>query len=241
MTLIGTDNESNRVAWVTNALSDLPSGWRLLDAGAGEQRFRGNCGHLDYVSQDFAQYVPNAESKRGLQMPKWDYGDLDLVCDIIDIPEPNESFDAILCTEVLEHVPNAIAVLEEFARLLRPEGKLIVTVPFISLTHFAPYHFATGFNRFFFEEHLQRLGFQVDTVMPNGNFFKLVAQEVRRVGGVANRYEAGKRRWYERMATKVVLKMLDRFSQHDRGSAELGCFGTQLIATKLTAAATQAA
>ena len=49
-------NENNRQAWLKGALGRLPSGNRILDAGAGELKNKTLCEHLDYVSQDFAQY-----------------------------------------------------------------------------------------------------------------------------------------------------------------------------------------
>ena len=81
MKLLGTSNEANRVAWVQQALAGLPAGSRLLDAGAGEQPFRKCCAHLNYVSQDFAEYDPRSDPT-GLQMSGWDYGRLDIVSDL---------------------------------------------------------------------------------------------------------------------------------------------------------------
>ena len=78
MTSIDLDNDKHRLSWVADQLDQIPSGGRILDAGAGEQRFRPYCQHLDYVSQDFAQYVPDQQAE-GLHMKQWDYGDLDIV------------------------------------------------------------------------------------------------------------------------------------------------------------------
>ena len=165
MSGVGTDNDAQREAWVQRQLGQLPVGWRLLDAGAGEQRYRQHCGHLSYVSQDFAEYQPE-QNTAGLHMARWDYGRLDIVSDITAIPEADASFDAILCSEVFEHLPDPLAAVREFARLLRPGGQLLLTAPFLSLTHFAPHHYATGFNRFFYERHLVRYGFCVDEICP---------------------------------------------------------------------------
>lgn len=54
----GLNNESNRVEWLENILKKIPAGLRILDAGAGEQQFKKFCSHLQYISQDFAQYKP---------------------------------------------------------------------------------------------------------------------------------------------------------------------------------------
>lgn len=54
----------------------------------------------------------------------------DLVIDIEKIDLPSESYDAILCSHVLEHVDDGRALPELF-RILRPKGKLIAMVPLI--------------------------------------------------------------------------------------------------------------
>ena len=52
----GRTNELNRLKWVKDALTNIPAGKRVLDAGAGELRNKQFCGHLVYVSQDICQY-----------------------------------------------------------------------------------------------------------------------------------------------------------------------------------------
>ena len=49
--------------------------------------------------------------------------------DITDIPAPQESFDIILCSHVLEHVPDDRRALAEFHRVLRPGGFAAINVP----------------------------------------------------------------------------------------------------------------
>lgn len=56
-------------------------------------------------------------------------GDPDHVADITDTGLPGESYDAMLCSHVLEHVPDDRAALREMFRLLRPGGWLIAQVP----------------------------------------------------------------------------------------------------------------
>lgn len=231
LTKVGTTNEAVREAWLEQALREIPAGSRILDAGAGELKYKPFCSHLDYVSQDFAQYDGKGDSS-GLHMGNWDQTRLDIVSDIIAIPEPDASFDAIMCVEVFEHLPNPIRALQEFSRLLRPGGQLILTAPFCSLTHFAPFHFYSGFNRYFYEEHLRSLGFEIIDLQRNGNFFEFVAQEVRRIKFVADKYSKTGVNLFERVVIQLMLVILSKYTAKDRGSAELLNFGYHVKALK---------
>ena len=168
----GTANASTRETWVEKVLSEVPKGARLLDAGAGECQFRKYCGHLVYVSQDIAEYTGEGNAV-GLQTGKWDTSAIDIIGDITNIPEPDGSFDAVLCTEVLEHLTDPVRALHEMARLLKVGGTLIITAPFCSLTHFAPYHYSTGFNRYFYEHHLAALGFEITDLDRERKFLRV--------------------------------------------------------------------
>ena len=176
------DNEGFRRAWLKRTLAALPAGTSILDVGAGECQYKPFCAHLDYVAQDIAQYDGKGDAV-GLQTGTWDFGRIDLVCDLLDIPE-DRLFDTVMCTEVLEHVPDPVAALAKIARLVKPGGQVIVTAPFNSLTHFAPYHYATGLSRYFYDWHLPRMGLAIEEATPNGGWFDAMAQELGRAGGV---------------------------------------------------------
>ncbi len=229
--MVGMTNEAVRKEWLRKTLKQLPPGLRLLDAGAGELANKEFCEHLEYVSQDFCQYEGTGDN-RGLQMGSWDTKKIDIVGDITDIPEGDESFDVVLCTEVLEHLPEPTLALQEFYRLLKPNGILILTAPFCSLTHFAPYHYSTGFNSYFYAYHLNKLGFQVQEMERNGNFFEFLGQEIHRVPSMVQKYTSQNTSRWERFAMKIVLKMLERFSKHDTSSNEVLCFGYHVMAIK---------
>jgi SAM-dependent methyltransferase len=230
-TSVGTLNHATRVRWIEAKLRALPRGIRLLDAGAGEMQFRSFCTHLKYVSQDFDKYDGQGDGC-GLQQGHWDRGRVDIVCDITRIPEPDASFDAILCTEVLEHLPEPVQALKEFQRLLRSTGDLIITAPFTSLTHFAPYHFHTGFNSYFYEHHLRQLGFEILEITENGNYFEFIAQELRRIPDVASNYTSSRLGWRAHRHINGILKLLERLSREDRGSKRLLNFDLQVHARK---------
>lgn len=230
-TTVGCINESNRNQWIIDKLKHLTEGLRLLDAGAGEQPYRKYCSHLNYVSQDFAQYNPQ-ELNKGLQVTDWKYGKLDIVSDVTTIPESDESFDAILCTEVIEHIVNPIDAIKEFSRLLKPGGKLILTAPFCSMTHFAPYHFYSGYNRFFYEDVLAKHGFQIDEMIENGNYFEFLAQELRRLESIGDKYASQIQGIEVKKSIDQVLSYLQDCSVRDTGSQELLFFGMHVLATK---------
>ncbi|NOR52236.1 MAG: methyltransferase domain-containing protein [Gammaproteobacteria bacterium] len=53
--------------------------------------------------------------------------------DLMDgIPEPDGSADMVVCQEGIEHLPNQFAAFQEFNRILKPNGRLIITAPSIS-------------------------------------------------------------------------------------------------------------
>lgn len=152
--------------------------------------------------------------------------------DIISIPKSNGSFDAILCTEVFEHIPEPILAIKEFQRLLKSGGYLILTAPFCSLTHFAPYHFYSGFNKYFYEKHLSENGFEIIEIEENGNFFEYLAQEIRRVPHVSSRYCCEIITDEEMRLINKLLGMLEKLVKLDKNSKELLCHGYHIFAVK---------
>jgi len=223
-------NDTFRNEWLRKVLTSLPVGLRLLDAGAGELKNRKHCEHLQYVSQDLCQYEGKGDGK-GLQTGKWDTARIDIVSDITAIPEPDGSFDVILCSEVFEHIPDAIPALKEFQRLLKPEGILIITAPFASLVHFAPYHFSTGFSRYWYEHHLPLHGFHIDTLIPNGDWFSFLRQELMRMPSVAR----GKRDWCWPLAYIFagITMLYFLLRSPKKRTDDMACFGWQCIAEKI--------
>jgi ubiquinone/menaquinone biosynthesis C-methylase UbiE len=230
-TLVGKHNEPTRERWIEKTLRQIPAGSRILDAGAGQQRWRKFCEHLRYVAQDFAQYDGKGDGS-GLHTESWDQTKLDIVSDITSIPEPDGAFDAVMCIEVLEHVPDPLAALRELSRLTRSGGCLVLTAPFCSITHMAPYHFATGFSRYFYRTHLPALGWEILELAENGNFFEYLAQEVRRMRGIARRYASAELTEEESQAVHTVMLTLERLSAADSGSSELLHFGHHIFARK---------
>lgn len=227
---VGTTNEETRTKWIESSLKKIPPGLRILDAGAGECQYKKYCSHLVYVSQDFAQYT--GEGKIGLQTGSWDNSKLDIISDITNIPVANDEFDAVMCTEVLEHVPDPVSTLKELNRILKPNGYLLLTTPFASLTHFAPFHYSSGFNSFFYYHHLTEMNYEIVDLSLNGNYYEFLAQELRRVKKVAHEYSGIKINLFEKIAIHSVLPILQRLSKRDNKSQELLCYGIHVFARK---------
>jgi ubiquinone/menaquinone biosynthesis C-methylase UbiE len=230
---VGTHNLNNREMWLKDTLSKIPSGSRILDAGAGELKYKHLCSHLIYVSQDFAQYDGKGDGQ-GLQTGEWDQTRLDIVSDISNIPEPDESFDAVMCVEVLEHLPYPVDALRELARLLKPDGYLILTAPFCSLTHFAPYFYQTGYSRYFYEYWLEKYNFEVVELQHNGNYFEYLAQEIRRLPRVSNEYAKTQIDPDGNFVIEQMLGMLAKLSEKGDSSKDFLCFGMHIFAKKMS-------
>ena len=227
--LIGKNTDKVRVEWVKLNLSKLPVGNKILDAGAGELRFKPYCDHLQYVAQDFGQYDGTGDT--GLHTGSFDNSLLDIVSDITDIPVDDNSFDAILCTEVLEHVPDAVAALKEFERVIKPGGTLLITAPFASLVHYAPFHFG-GYSKYWYEHHLTKLGFEIELLDHNGSWFHFLAQELRRSRFMGKNYSSTLLGFITRIAVIPILVLLTLLSRFDKGSDEVLCFNFMVRAIK---------
>ncbi len=69
------------------------------------------------------------------------YDNVDVVCNISNLPFKDNSIDVILNIAVLEHVPNPQKVIDEIYRVLKPDGIVYTAFPFIQGFHASPYDF----------------------------------------------------------------------------------------------------
>jgi len=93
---------------------------------------------------------------------------------------PDARYDAALCLEVLEHVPHPGRALHEMARILRPGGWLVLSVPHLSRLHEEPHDY------FRFTVHglrvlLEEAGFTVESIVPRGGLLSFVGHQVSTV------------------------------------------------------------
>ncbi|MBX3303323.1 MAG: class I SAM-dependent methyltransferase [Nitrospira sp.] len=163
-------NVVRRDRWIAAQARELPPGTKVLDVGAGSCPYRHFFAHCKYETQDFVALC-------GDQLRNGGYGQIDYVCDLTAIPRPAGSFDAVLCTEVLEHHPEPIAVVKELGRVLAPGGRLILTAPLGSGIHQEPYHYYGGYTPWWYERFLKEAGFEDINIAANEGSLRFFGQE----------------------------------------------------------------
>ena len=104
-------------------LNRIPLGSKILDLGCGD----GNVTRLytvkgDVVGVDASENALTQTKKRGIKAIQHDLNTL-------PYPFRQGSFDVIVLTDVLEHLIDPFATLRECKRILRKNGRIIVTVP----------------------------------------------------------------------------------------------------------------
>src|SRR5215471_15028097 len=92
---------------------------KLLDFGCGRKPYENLFTVDEYIGIDVEISGHDHSHSR-----------VDVYYDGNHIPFPDKSFDALFCSEVLEHVFNPDDVLTEIARVLKPGAKAILTTPF---------------------------------------------------------------------------------------------------------------
>jgi SAM-dependent methyltransferase len=136
------------LARVMRRLTDGLSGEAVLDYGAGPAPYRPLfAGYDRYVTAD----LPGESA--------------DLTIEDGTVPAPDGSFDLVLSTQVLEHVPNPDAYLAEARRLLTPDGSLILSTHGVYWYHPVPEDLwrwtGPGLRR-----QIERCGFVVTDLVP---------------------------------------------------------------------------
>jgi SAM-dependent methyltransferase len=121
---------------------------RVLDVGCGRKPYRHLVPATSYVGLDVDSPVTRS------------LGAADVFYDGTNFPFPNESFDGILSSQVLEHVFTPERFLGEIHRVLRPGGTLVLAVPFVWDEHEQPHDFAR-YSSFGLRSLLERHGFEV--------------------------------------------------------------------------------
>ncbi|MDB6114577.1 MAG: Methyltransferase type 11 [Lacunisphaera sp.] len=159
------DLQTNSIrADLADALADFRGA--LLDVGCGNSPFRHllDPAHTRYQGADV-----QAAADFGYHNPDVVYFDGRV------LPFPDASFEAVLCTEVLEHVAAPAEIIREMHRVLKPGGLLLVTIPWSARFHYQPldYHRYTP-------SMLAELfaGFATPLIKPRGTDFSSIASKI---------------------------------------------------------------
>jgi ubiquinone/menaquinone biosynthesis C-methylase UbiE len=187
-------NQRNRDEWIAQQAAKIPPGSRVLDVGAGRGPYRKLFAHCRYEAHDFGEEPATVGH----------YTSLDHVSDVLAIPVSNASFDVIVCTEVLEHVPEPIRAVHEFSRILKSGGKLILTAPLGSHLHQEPFHFYGGYTPHWYYRFLPEAGFTIQSLTPNAGFFSFLAQESARFSALLDPRRTGGLPFGRRLAATVI-------------------------------------
>lgn len=152
--------------FVEATAAQLPSGSLVLDAGAGECVYKHLFAHCQYKAIDLA-----------VGDHAWNYGNLDYVAPLHDMPVGDCSFDAVLCTQVLEHLEWPRESVQEMFRVLKPGGRLFLTAPMAQGEHQIPYDFFR-YTSYGLRAICRHAGFNDIEVVPFGGLFSRWAYEL---------------------------------------------------------------
>ena len=102
----------------------------------------------------------------------------------------------------------------------------------IMSTSQSPNYYNMGCNCYWYSKHLSNYGFDIVALIPNGNYFEYLGQEIYRISSISKKYINKGPRLYEFLGMYLVQRMLNRISKRDKKSSELLCFGYHVLARK---------
>jgi len=166
------------LSFIQRSAASLPGGTWVLDVGAGDAPYRELFAHTEYFTTDWEKSVhPGARSA-------------DYIGSADDLPIPDKSFEAVLNTQVLEHVAEPLAVLREIHRVLVPGGRFFLTVPLVWELHEEPYDFFR-YTPYGLAHLLEQAGFVDVAIAPRNDCFTTIAQLMRNVAAAMGSRDDG--------------------------------------------------
>jgi len=156
---------------------------KVLDVGCGEKPYQSLFQSSNYVGLEIS-------TNNTLQ-----YSNPDVYYDGNKFPFKDESFDAVLSFQVFEHVFEPDRFLSEVQRVLKDQGTILLTVPFIWDEHLQPHDFAR-YTSYGLTALLKKYNFEIIEYRKSLNDFRIVFQIIAMY-------------WYKKLITKnVYLNLL---------------------------------
>ncbi len=134
---------------------------KVLDVGCGMQPYR------QFLDATKTEYI-GIDREGPLSQPT-------LIGDAERIPLADSSVDVVISTQVLEHLPNPALALSEALRVLRPGGRLILSVPGVWPAHERPHDY-WRFTRDGVEHLLRERGVEFSEVVGLGRLWATLGQ-----------------------------------------------------------------
>ncbi|MCU0849128.1 MAG: class I SAM-dependent methyltransferase [Spirochaetes bacterium] len=145
---------------------EIPPESLFLDAGAGQCQYKDIFHKQKYFAIDAAIGDIN-----------WNYSELDAVSDLSRMPFRKETFKTVICTQVLEHVKEPQAIINEMFRILQPGGFLYLSAPQGWGVHQEPYDFFR-FTCYGLQYLFEKAGFQIIYIKPSSGYFGYLANRL---------------------------------------------------------------
>ena len=124
----------------------------------------GVCLDVGCGSMPYKQFFNQCESYVGLEyesdIAKKSFSP-DFFYDGVTFPFESDSFDSLVSFEVMEHVDDIEVFFSEIVRVLKPGGKMIVSVPFCWMEHEKPNDYRR-YTKIGLERYLEKKGFEVE-------------------------------------------------------------------------------
>lgn len=169
---------------------------KVLDSGCGSMPYKNlilsNTKVKDYVGLD----IESGLNYEGIKA--------DFIWDGNKMPFDDATFDVVLSTEVLEHVPNTESYLLEVKRVLKPGGLFFFTVPFLMSLHEVPHDYYR-FTPYSLEMIFKKVGFRDVKINPMGGYNAAMGQML---GLWVNMYLWGRKKKMMRIITKPIIAYL---------------------------------
>lgn len=183
------------------AISKYASG-RLLDLGCGQVPLYG-------VYRDRTTAVVCVDWPASLHAQDH----LDFRADLTQpLDLPNASFETVILSDVLEHIPNPELLVSEIARLLSPGGTAIIGVPFLYWIHEEPFDY-NRYTSFQLRRLMADAGLQIEEISALGGSPEVVADIV----GKTLMIRPALSRLFVRCARRALnLKKIKRLSERTK-------------------------